>query len=130
MFSRIWNAIKELIKKMIGAKTIERTLHVAPVLSTQMEQAIELWSAMYKNEAPWLHEPSNQDPTRVVSLGLPALIASEKARMAILEMQSEIPLRWKRMKLIIQNMILLHRLIHLEMCYHQLNLKLLLRRYL
>ena len=90
MFSRIWNAIKELIKKMIGAKTIERTLHVAPVLSTQMEQAIELWSAMYKNEAPWLHEPSNQDPTRVVSLGLPALIASEKARMAILEMQSEI----------------------------------------
>lgn len=75
---------------MIGGKTIEKTLHVAPVMSSEMEKHIQLWADMYKNEAPWLHEPSTQDPTRVVSLGLPSLIASEKARMAVIEWKSEI----------------------------------------
>lgn len=55
-----------------------------------MENVIELWAAMYKGESPWLHEPTNQDPTRVVSLGLPSLIASEKARTALIEFTSEI----------------------------------------
>ena len=75
---------------MIGARTIEQSLHVAPVISSEMEKAIELWSDMYKNKAPWLKEPTYSDPSRVVSLGLPALIASEKARTALLEMESEI----------------------------------------
>lgn len=75
---------------MIGSRTIEQTLHVAPVISSQMENVIELWAAMYKGESPWLHEPTNQDPTRVVSLGLPSLIASEKARTALIEFTSEI----------------------------------------
>lgn len=55
-----------------------------------MENAIELWAAMYKNQAPWIKEPTYENPVRVVSLGLPSLIASEKARTALLEMQSEI----------------------------------------
>lgn len=75
---------------MIGANTIEQTLHVAPVISSKMEEAIQLWTDMYKNESPWLREPDWADPTRIVSLGLPAMIASEKARMALLEWQSEI----------------------------------------
>lgn len=75
---------------MIGGRTIEQTLHIAPVISSQMENAIELWSDMYKDKAPWLHEPDGANPARVTSLGLPALIASEKARMAVLEMKSEI----------------------------------------
>lgn len=75
---------------MIGARTIEQTLHVAPVISSQMEEAIQLWSDMYKNDSPWLKEPTWDDPTRVVSLGLPAMIASEKARMVLLEWKSEI----------------------------------------
>lgn len=75
---------------MVGARTIEQTLHVAPVISSQMEEAIQLWSDMYKGQAPWIKEPNVADPTRVVSLGLPAMIASEKARTALLEMQSEI----------------------------------------
>lgn len=90
VWSSITYRLKEIFKKMIGARTIEQELHVAPVISNQMEEAIELWSAMYKNQAPWLKEPSNQDPSRVVSLGLPSMIASEKARIALLEMQSEI----------------------------------------
>ena len=73
---------------MIGANTIEQTLHVAPVISSKMEEAIQLWTDMYKNESPWLREPDWADPTRIVSLGLPAMIASEKARMALLVLPS------------------------------------------
>lgn len=75
---------------MIGTRTIEQKLHVAPVISSQMEEAIQLWTDMYKNKAPWLREPTFSDPSRVVSLGLPAMIASEKARTALLEFKSEI----------------------------------------
>lgn len=89
-WSTIASKVKEIIQKMLGSRTIEQTLHVAPVISSQMEEAIQLWSDMYKNQAPWLHEPTYNDPTRVVSLGLPALIASEKARTALLEFTSEI----------------------------------------
>lgn len=90
LWSLIVSKLKEILKKMVGAKTIEHTLHVAPVMSSQMENAIELWSAMYKGQAPWIKEPSYNDPVRIVSLGLPSLIASEKARTALLEFQSEI----------------------------------------
>lgn len=90
LWSTIANKVQEIIKKMIGARTIEQTLHVAPAISSQMEEAIQIWSDMYKNQAPWLHEPSTLDPTRVVSLGIPAMIASEKARTALLEFKSEI----------------------------------------
>lgn len=75
---------------MVGSKTIENTLHLTPAVSSQMEQSILLWDKMYKNQSPWLHEPNEIDPTRIVSLGLPAMIASEKARTALLEFNSEI----------------------------------------
>ena len=89
-WSNIVSKLKEIFKKMIGARTIEQTLHIAPIISSQMEHSIQMWSDMYKNQAPWLHEPTFQDPTRVVSLGLPSMIASEKARTALLEFESEI----------------------------------------
>ena len=69
---------------------IEETLHVTPAVSDQMSEAIDLWTDMYMDNAPWLHEPDTEDNRRVVSLGLPAFIASEKARMAVLELKSEI----------------------------------------
>lgn len=75
---------------MIGAQTIERKLNVTPAISSQMEQAIQLWADMYKNQSPWLNEPTFANPVRVTSLGLPAMIASEKARMVLLEFKSEI----------------------------------------
>lgn len=90
IFSTIAQRIKEIVNKMIGRKTIEQTLHINTTISSEMEGAIQLWQDMYKNHAPWLHEPSFADPSRVTSLGIPALIASEKARMALLEWQSEI----------------------------------------
>lgn len=75
---------------MIGARTIESKLNVMPTISSEMEHAIQLWTDMYKGKSPWLHEPTEDNPVRIVSLGLPALIASEKARMALIEFNSEI----------------------------------------
>ena len=90
LWSALINKLKEVLQKMLGGKTIESALNVAPVISTQMENAIALWDAMYKGNPEWVHEPSNEDHTRVVSLGLPAMIASEKARTALIEFNSEI----------------------------------------
>lgn len=75
---------------MIGVSTIEQELHVSPAISSQMESSITLWSQMYKNMAPWVTEPIYGHPERVVSLGIPAMIASEKARTALIEWESEI----------------------------------------
>ena len=90
LFSAIIAKLKEIWQKMIGASTIEKELRVTPIISMEMERAIQTWSDLYRNKAPWLHEPDDQNPVRIVSLGLPAMIASEKARMVTLEMQSEI----------------------------------------
>ena len=90
MFSQIWQRIKEMIQNMINPKSVQQVLHVVPAVSNEMLDAIELWEDMYKDEAPWLKEPTLADPTQVLSLGLPAFIASEKARMAVMEMQFDI----------------------------------------
>lgn len=75
---------------MVGKSTLEQALHVSPVISSEMEEAIQLWADMYKGTPFWVHEPTFDDPSRVVSLGIPALIASEKARTALLEFGSEV----------------------------------------
>jgi len=98
LWANIVSKLKEIIKKMIGSRTIEQTLHVSPIMSSQMEHAIELWADMYKGQAPWLKEPTYSDPVRIVSLGLPALIASEKARTALLEFKSEITTPTKKVE--------------------------------
>lgn len=90
MFSQIWQKIKEMIQKMINPKSVEQVLHVVPAVSNEMLDAIELWEDMYEDKAPWLHEPTPGDPTHVASLGLPSFIASEKARMAVMEMKFDI----------------------------------------
>lgn len=100
MFGAIWAKIKEMVSKMLPAKTIESVFQITPAVSDKMADAIQLWSDMYTGQSPWIREPTFDDPTRVVSLGLPAIIASEKARMATLEMESEItaPMKTKEVK--------------------------------
>lgn len=91
MFSSFWGKIKEFFSRMFGYnQQIEQTLHVTSAVSDKMVKAIEEWDAMYRDEAEWLREQTESDPTKVVSLGLPAFIASEKARMAVIELKSEI----------------------------------------
>lgn len=89
-FSQIIQKLKEVFSKMVKGKSIEREIGVSPLISNQMANAIQLWEDMYKGQSPWIHEPTFNDPTRVVSLGLPQMIASEKARTALLEFKSEI----------------------------------------
>ncbi len=86
----LWQKIKELVRKMLPKKTVEDVLHITPCISDKMAEAIQLWSDMYEGNSPWTREPTPDNPARIVSLGLPALIASEKARMVTLEMKTEI----------------------------------------
>lgn len=90
IFSSISYRVKEILNKMVGVKTVKEVLEIAPTISMQMKSAIRLWSDMYGDKSDWLHNPTDDDPTRVVSLGLPAMIASEKARTALIELASEI----------------------------------------
>ena len=90
ILSSLWLKIKEVFKKMTGTKTIESVLHITPAISTDMINAIQLWGDMYENHAYWLHEPTADDMSCVKSLGLAQLIASEKARTALLEFESEV----------------------------------------
>ena len=90
IWTTIVNKLKEVMRKMTNKTTIQDALNITPSISNQMEAAIMLWSNMYRDKAPWLHEPDANNPVRVASLGLPSLIASEKARTALLEFESEI----------------------------------------
>lgn len=89
-FSQIIAKLKEVFSKMISNKSVENVLHVTPTISSEMADAIELWEDMYKGNSPWLKEATFDDPSVVKSLGIPQLIASEKARTALLEFESEI----------------------------------------
>lgn len=75
---------------MVPKHSIESVLQVTPAVSDIMFESIRLWSDLYVGRAPWLREPTYDNPVRVVSLGIPALLASEKARMVTLEMKSVI----------------------------------------
>lgn len=79
---------------MLGMNTVSSILgsmyNTVPLEGSAMMEAIEEWDLMYQNKAEWLHEPSVGSPVYIASLGLPALIASEKTRMVLLEFESEI----------------------------------------
>ena len=90
MFSALKNKLKGLYGKVTGTQTIETVLGVNSNISSEMQGALSRWRNMYQDKAPWLKEPTNESPERVVSLGLAKQIAAEKARMACLEMKTEI----------------------------------------
>ena len=75
---------------MIGKQTIQDVLKINPTISNDMINAIDLWTRMYEDKSPWVHEPTEDDPTDIKSLGLAQTIASEKASMALIEFESEI----------------------------------------
>ena len=89
----IWNTLMAKLREiisMVSGKDIAKELNISYAISPQMENAIHLWSDMYMDKASWLHEPTDDDPRKVASLGLATMIASEKARLALLEFESEI----------------------------------------
>lgn len=98
LWATITEKLRGIINKMIGKQTIQQVLNVKPPISSEMINAINLWTAMYENRAPWLKAPTDDDPSTVKSLGLPQLIASEKARTALIEFESEITTPIKEVK--------------------------------
>ena len=90
MFTALKNKLKGLYGKVTGTQTIEMALGVNSNISAEMEGAITRWRKLYQDNADWLKEPTADSPEKVVSLGLAKQIAAEKARMACLEMKTEI----------------------------------------
>jgi A118 family predicted phage portal protein len=88
MFTRLIEIVRGVVRRLLGKRELQDIINVEAAVSDKMRDAISLWSDMYTGQAPWVKEPTYDNPERVVSLGLPAFIASEKARMATLEMKS------------------------------------------
>lgn len=78
--------LKGVFKSMIAPKTIEEVLQLKPSISVEMQNKIEEWEQIYKDNAPWLKEGE----CSIKSLGLASMIASEKARTATIEMDIKI----------------------------------------
>jgi len=84
MFESITTWIRGLWEKiMLTRDTIKTVFKIDPPVSDAMSRAIEYWSKLYANQAPWL-------TTDIVSLNLPVAIASEIARITTIEAKVEI----------------------------------------
>ena len=103
LLNQVINKIKGIWSKMIGKQTIQNVLEVTPAVSDKMMKAIDLWSDMYEDKAFWIRKGTPQNPTTVRSLGLPQLIASEKARTALVEFESEVTAPMKEVKPVTPN---------------------------
>jgi A118 family predicted phage portal protein len=69
---------------MIGLQTVKEVLSVDIAISTPMAEALELWTQIYENRAPWVSDAN------VYSLNLGVAIANEIARATTIEMEVEI----------------------------------------
>lgn len=70
--------------KLLGYDNIQKALGVDIATSPEMAKAILCWSKMYVNQSPWLCDG-------VHSIGLPAAIASEHARLVTMESKIMFP---------------------------------------
>ena len=78
--------LKSVKYMAVPVTTIQEAIGTNLAISADMANAIALWDDMFRDEAPWLfdtHRPAE-------SLGLPAAIAGELARLTTIEMESEI----------------------------------------
>lgn len=83
MFQRFITWIRGVFSKMFNISEAKNALKVDIAISQEMQTALDLWFNMYMSRAPWL----NRD---VKSLGLPAAIAGEFARLTCFEFESEV----------------------------------------
>lgn len=83
MFARIIQWVREVLQKMLGTTDLKRVVGSEIAITPLMQNALQLWSQMYVNQASWL----NAD---VKSLNLSAAIAGEISRAVTIEMEVEI----------------------------------------
>ena len=81
IFGRLLAFIRQVMNKMIPAQSVEQVEHIETPLSTDMQNALELWHDMYTDKAPWLSDE------HVHSAGYPVLICAEVARQVVTEMK-------------------------------------------
>lgn len=83
MFEKCQTWLRGVLGKMFHKAEIKRALQVELAMSSSMEEAITLWLNMFCDAAPWLDRNTQ-------SLGLPAAIAGELARLVTVELSSSI----------------------------------------
>lgn len=83
MLQRFLTWIRGVFTKMLHINDAKRTLRVDVAISREMQTAIDQWAAMFMDRAPWLDDTTQ-------SLGLPAAIAGEIARLTTVELESSI----------------------------------------
>lgn len=84
MFDRLKSLIQGVFGNMIGRQDIKDAFHIDAAMTTEMENAIALWAAAYRGEAPWQLESNAK------SLNLPVSISKEIARLVTVEFSSEV----------------------------------------
>jgi A118 family predicted phage portal protein len=80
MIEKILQWLKGVWSKMIGLDSIKTYLGTNVSLSSEMTEAIKLWSDMYENKSPWLKDGE------VFSLNIAGAVTSEISRAVTLEM--------------------------------------------
>lgn len=83
MFSRLKELIRKAVNKLFNKSTIQKELKVDVAVSDRMANNIDLWGRLYSNLPPWVSDT-------VKTLGLPAAIAGEFARLVTLELETEV----------------------------------------
>lgn len=76
--------VKGVFRRMLNFRSIGQAEQVKTALSPEMTDALQTWSDLYMNQAPWLK------PGEVKSMNLPAFICSELARQVVLEMKVKV----------------------------------------
>lgn len=84
----IFEKIKEVFRRLFARESIERRIGAEIVVSSKMAAAIDLWMRCYKNKPPWRYDDTGQDKVR--TLNLPAVIASEIARLTTIEFETKV----------------------------------------
>lgn len=82
MFTKILEWVKGVLK-VFTKKDLSEKIGVSTIISQPMSEAIQLWSQMFENKAPWLNK-------KVKSMNIPAGIATEIARQVTIEMESTV----------------------------------------
>lgn len=82
---RIANILRKVLRRLVPNNSVEKALGVDICESGVMQNAIELWHNMYKNEPPWRGGKDN-----VIPLNLPSAISEEFARLILTEFSMEV----------------------------------------
>lgn len=83
MFDGIKTFVKGVFRRMFPVKNVEQALGIESCLTNSMREQIELWSAMYRGDAPWCKDP-------VMSLRKEQGICREFTNICLTEMETSV----------------------------------------